>query len=146
MRNYIKIYIYINLNMETRANKIKTFNLILESFLAQTSPIVGTTYHFYFKKLISVNAPLPIKYASEHMLMFQDQIMSKDEAYFHSGDNDLSSKFNQVTELSKLPTDQVLSEIMRLKDIYYKLDKDSQKNVWDILQALLQLTIEYNKM
>jgi len=146
MRIYIKIYIYINLNMETRADKIKTFNLILESFLAQTSPIVGTTYHFYFKKLVSANAPLPIKYASDHMIMFKDQIMSKDEAYFNSSDDDLTGKFDQVTKLSKIPTDKILSEIMRLKDIYYNLDKDSQQNLWDILQALLQLTIEYNKM
>ena len=51
MRMYIKIYIY-NFNMETRSDKIKNFNLILESFLSQTSPIVGTTYHFYFKKLL----------------------------------------------------------------------------------------------
>jgi hypothetical protein len=132
--------------METRSDKIKNFNLILESFLSQTSPIVGTTYHFYFKKLITANAPLPIKYATEHMLLFKDQIMSKDEAYFHSNDNDLNSKFNEVTELSKLPTDKILSEIMRLKDIYYQLDKDSRENVWSILQALLQLTIEYNNL
>ena len=132
--------------METRSDKIKNFNLILESFLSQTSPIVGTTYHFYFKKLISSNAPLPIKYATEHMLLFKDQIMSKDEAYFNSNDDNLNSKFNEVTELSNLPTDKILSEIMRLKDIYYQLDKDSRENVWSILQALLQLTIEYNNL
>jgi hypothetical protein len=132
--------------METRADKIKTFNSILESFLAQTSNIVGTTYHYYFKKLVTSNAPLPIKYASEHMLMFKDQIMAKDERYFHSSDNNLNDKINQVTELSQLQPDKVLSEIMRLKDIYYKLDSDSQENVWQILQALLQLTIEYNEL
>ena len=42
--------------------------------------------------------------------------------------------------------DNTLSEIMRLKDIYYKLDKDSRENVWAILQALLQLSIEYNEL
>ena len=132
--------------METRTDKIKNFNLILESFLAQTSPIVGTTYHYYLKKIIKVNAPLPIKCATEHMLMFQDQIMNKNEKYFHNGDDELHNKFNEVTELSKIPTDQVLNEIMRLKDIYYKLDVDSRENVWAILQALLQLTIEYNNL
>ncbi len=135
--------------MDTRqekSDKIKNFNLILESFLTQTTPIVGTTYCYYFKKLISVNAPLPIKYACEHMLIFEKQIMSKDEAYFHNDHYNLTDKLNQVTELSNLPTDQILSEIMRLKDIYYKLDSDSKENVWQILQALLQLTIEYNSI
>ena len=134
--------------IETRKDKIKNFNLILESFLVQTSPIVGTTYLFYFKKLISVNAPLPIKYAIEHMLIFKDQILAKDEKYFNGEelDNELNDKFNEVTELSKLPTDKILSELLRLKDIYYQLDVDSRENVWSILQALLLLTIEYTNL
>ena len=131
--------------MASRTEKIKAFNAILESFLAQTSPLVGTTYHFYFKKLIKVNAPLPILYASQHLVVFKDQIMSKDEAYFHSANNELHSKFNEVTELANLPTDDVLGEILRLKDIYYQLDTESKENVWAILQALLQLSIEYSQ-
>jgi hypothetical protein len=132
--------------METRGGKIKAFNSILESFLSQTSPIVGTTYHFYFKKLIAYNAPLPINYASEHMLIYKDQILTQDEAYFHNADNGLDTKINKVTGAVQIPTDTVLSEIMRLTDIYYKLDPESRQNVWYILQALLQLTIEYNSL
>lgn len=133
--------------METRTDKIKKFNSILESFLSQTSPIVGSTYHFYFNKLIHVNAPLPIKYATKHMLVFQDQIMNKDENYFNNDQNDcLNDKFNEVSKASALPTDTILSEIMRLKDIYYQLDDESRENVWCILQALLQLTIEYQEL
>ena len=41
--------------------KVKEFNTIIESFLIQVSPIVGTSYHFYYKKLIKVNAVEPIK-------------------------------------------------------------------------------------
>ena len=41
--------------------KVKEFNQIIESFLIQVSPIVGTSYHFYYKKLIKVNAIEPIK-------------------------------------------------------------------------------------
>lgn len=133
--------------METKADKIKAFNSILESFLSQTTPLVGTTYHFYFKQLIRINAPLPIKCASEHMIMFKDQIMNKDESYFNgTNDSTVTNKFNEVTELSNLPTEQVISELLRLKDIYYQLDVSSRENVWAILQALLQLSIEYSQM
>lgn len=133
--------------METKADKIRAFNSILESFLAQTTPLVGTTYHFYFKQLVKVNAPLPIKCASEHMIMFKKQIMNKDESYFNgTEDSTVTNKFNEVTELSNLPTEQVISELLRLKDIYYQLDVDSRENVWAILQALLQLSIEYTQM
>jgi hypothetical protein len=129
MRNYINI----NLNMETRGEKIKAFN----SFLSQTSPIVGIPYHFYFKKLIGSNAPLAIKYASYHMLTYKDQLMSQDEAYFHNTDNGLDTKINKVTGAVQKPTDTGLCDIMRLTDIYYKLDLESRQNVWYILQALL---------
>jgi hypothetical protein len=132
--------------METKKDKIKNFNLILESFLSQTAPIVGTTYCFYFQKLIKTNAPLPIKYACEHFIGFKTQILNKDESYFHSDSEDLTSKFNEVTETSELSTENILSEIMRLKDIYYNLDVESRENVWNILQALLQLTIEYKEL
>lgn len=128
------------------SDKIKNFNIILESFLSQTSPLVGTTYHFYFKKLISYNAPLPIKYASEHMLLFKDHIMNRDEAYFHSDSCELKNKFNQISNSSVLARDTILDEILRLKDIYYQLDELSKENLWDILQALLQLVIEYDEL
>lgn len=123
--------------MENATDKIKLFNSILESFLLQTANIVGSTYHHYFVKLIKVNAPVPINYAINHLIVFKDQILSKNEDYF----NNESNYINNITEGS--PSDNTLSEIMRLKDIYYKLDVDSKENVWSILQALLQLTIEY---
>ena len=133
--------------MESRTDKIKKFNSILESFLSQTSPIVGSSYHFYFTKLILVNAPLPIKYSTRHMLDFKTQIMNKDENYFNNEqDDELNNKFNEVSKLSVYSTDKILGELLRLKDIYYKLDEESRENVWSILQALLQLTIEYKEL
>lgn len=131
--------------MTCKSDIIKNFNSILESFLSQTSSMegVGTTYIYYYKKLILVNAPLPIKYASEHMLMFKDQIINRDEAYFHNS-CEIKDKFNELT--NRLPRDTILDEILRLKDIYYKLDKESQDNLWQILQALLQLVIEYTNI
>jgi hypothetical protein len=35
-------------------------------------------------------------------------------------------------------------EIIKLKGIYTQLNKESKDNLWDILQALLQLSKEYN--
>ena len=132
--------------MTSRSEKIINFNMILESFLSQTSSIVGTTYHHYFKKLIKINAPLPIKYASEHMLMFRDQIMKRDEVYFNNNEDELKDRFIQSIDTNKLQQDTILDEILKLKDIYYGLDEASRENLWDILQALLQLVIEYNDL
>lgn len=123
--------------MENATDKIKLFNSILESFLLQTANIVGSTYHHYFVKLIKVNAPVPINYAINNLIVFKDQILSKNEDYF----NNETNYINNITDGE--PTDNTLNEIMRLKDIYYKLGTDSKENVWSILQALLQLTIEY---
>jgi hypothetical protein len=36
-------------------------------------------------------------------------------------------------------------EILKAKDIYLKLDKESKDNFWDILQVLLFLSNEYKK-
>ena len=128
--------------METRVNKIKTFNIIIEDFLKQTTPIVGTTYHHYFTKLIKANATLPIQYASSHLLKYKDKILTKDVSYF-SDKNNYSEQLNELE--SNYNNNDIMFEILRLKDIYYKLNESSRDNVWDILQALLQLTIEYNE-
>ena len=41
--------------MSNKITIIKEFNVILETFLSQLSPLIGTTYHHYFKKLTKVN-------------------------------------------------------------------------------------------
>ena len=129
--------------METRVDKIKTFNMIIEDFLKQTTPIVGTTYFYYFKKLIKVNATLPINYASSHLLKYKEKILNKDISYF-SDKNNISEEISELE--SKYNNNDIMFEILRLKDIYYKLNESSRDNVWDILQALLLLTIEYNEL
>jgi hypothetical protein len=123
------------------SEKIKQFNSILESFLLQTSSLVGTTYHTKFQKLIKMNALMPIQHASIHMITYADKILSKDETYF-TNENNYMEKINNIN----LENTTALNEIMRLKEIYYQLDNESKENVWSILQALLQLTIEYNEI
>lgn len=48
--------------------KIKTFNSIIESFLLQTSELVGTTYYAYFKKITKVNSLIAIENSVNFML------------------------------------------------------------------------------
>ena len=141
MRCYLKI-IYLIYNMATE--KIKTFNSIIESFLLQTSELVGTTYYTYFKKVVKVNSLIAIENGIRFMLPHKEKIFNKDESYF-TDDSTIVDKLNvlDVKTKASYSNEEILSEIFRLKDIYYKLDVDSKDNVWNILQALTQLTIEY---
>jgi hypothetical protein len=110
----------------------------LESFLLQTSQLYGTTYYAKFKQLIKVNSIMPIQHAVSHLLPFTDKILSKDETYFINETNYIEN-FNNIN----LENTTVLEEILKLKDIYHQLDTESKENVWSILQALLQLSIDY---
>lgn len=121
---------------------IKSFNSIIESFLLQTSELVGTTYYTYFKKVIKVNALIAIENAIIYLLPYKEKIFLKDETYFTNESNYID-KVNVSSIANRFSNDKVLSEIFRLKDIYYKLNEESKENVWAILQALVQLTLEY---
>lgn len=121
--------------------KIKQFNGILESFLLQTSQLYGTTYHSKFKQLIKINSIMPIQHAVSHLLPFKDKILSRDESYFIN-ENNYIENFNNIN----LENTTILEEILKVKDIYHQLDVESKENVWSILQALLQLSLEYNEM
>lgn len=122
------------------AEKIKIFNSIIESFLSQTTNVVGTTYYSYFKKIIKVNALMPIENGITQLLPFKDRIFDKDESYFKNEQN-YADKIN--IPMAQVSNDTIISEIFKLKNIYEKLDDESKSNVWDILQALVQLCIEY---
>ncbi len=120
----------------SKVNNIKEFNMIMESFLNQLSPLVGTTYFFYYKKLTKVNSVFPIQEFSKNVLPYKTQIMNKDEKYFSDTSN----------HKDKIQDDKTtLNEIMRLQDIYFKLDSDSKKEVWNIFQALTLLSEQYTQ-
>ena len=121
----------------SKVDHIKEFNTIMETFLNQLSPLVGTSYYFYYKKLIKVNAVLPIQQFAQNVLPYKQRIMNKDETYFADTDN----------HQEKIKDDEAtLNEILRLKDIYFKLDKDSQKEVWSYFKALTLLSEDYIKL
>lgn len=120
----------------SKVEKIKSFNEILETFLQQLSPIIGTTYHFYFQKLVKANAVMPIQQFLIEVIPFKDKIMSKDESYFLDIETNAEDKIQG--------DEQVLTEILRLKDIYSGLDNQSRQEVWNYFQALIVLSEEYS--
>ena len=120
----------------SKVEKIKSFNEILETFLQHLSPIIGTTYHFYFQKLVKANAVMPIQQFLVEVIPFKDKIMNKDESYFLDIENNAEDKIQG--------DEQVLTEILRLKDIYSGLDNQSRQEVWNYFQALIVLSEEYS--
>ena len=117
------------------SEKIKSFNEILCSFLIQIAPLVGSTYHSRIQVIIKCNSSLPIEQFLVHALPLRDKILIRDETYFIDKTTSYVQEGN--TKKSKL------DEILRLQDIYFKLDEKSKSNVWDIFQAMLVLGEEY---
>lgn len=126
----------------TKADIIKNFNSILSDFLKQVSPIIGTTYHHQFTQLIKINCVDPIINFSYYVHNSEEPlatyIETRDESYFKNTNNHKK----HIDELTN--SNNTLMEIIKLQGIYSQLNKESQDNVWDIFQALLQLSKEYN--
>lgn len=112
---------------------VKKFNEILGSFLVQITPLVGGKYHKKFTMATKFNSSLAIERFLVHALPVRDKILERDETYFTN--NDYSNEVENDEE--------TLNEIVNMKDIYTKLDKESIDNVWDIFQALLVLGEDY---
>ena len=82
------------------------------------------------------------------MVPLREKIFNKDETYFSNNDLYLEKVnadpiISNVAKKNNVNNDFVMHEIFRLKDIYYNFDENSKKNVWQILQALVQLSLEY---
>ena len=118
----------------TSQQKIKSFNSITKSFLQQMSPYLGTSYHYYFNQMIRVNAIAPIEQFGGYAIPLKNNIINKDEVFF------LNDK-NYEKYINK--TDKNFIELLKLKDIWHKLDEPSKENVWKIFHALLILSEEY---
>jgi hypothetical protein len=108
---------------------IKQFNDILESFIIQITPVVGSSVKTKFDLLVQMNSVLPIEKYLLYALPMRDQILNREESYFNNEENHKD--------------DEVLDLIISIKKVYHMMDKSSQKNIWDIFQALLLLGEEY---
>jgi hypothetical protein len=123
--------------MSNKIEKVKMFNQILESMVIQLSPVIGTTYHNKLLLIYNTNAILPIQMFLQQALPVKDKILNRDETYFEK--DEAREKLVDVDQ-------EYMSDILKLQDIYSKLDKNSRNNVWDIFQALLILACEYQTM
>jgi hypothetical protein len=119
----------------SKAETVKTFNDIVESFLVQYSKYLGTSYHHYFCKLAKMNALLPIQHFIFYGLPLQSQIIARDESYFTNLDNHKDNE--HIKEESKF------IEIMRLNGVFEQLDKTEKDGVWDYLHAMVEFAIKY---
>lgn len=141
------------------AEKIKDFNEILDSLLIQVSSHVGSSYHVQFKQIIKYNSILPIEQFLVFALPRKDKILSRNEEYFTTISNKNSVEnfcktvvnnkekiINNNDNIETSKYSKALDEIIRLQDIYTKLDNQSKSNIWDILQALLIIGEEYVKI
>lgn len=120
----------------SRVEKVKQFNVLMETFLGQISPLVGTSYRHYFEKLVKANAIMPIQQFYSYVAPYKNKIVNKDESYFR----DTCNFKEQITG------DSIFQEIIRLTNIYDKLDTSSKEQMWMYFQALLVLSEEYNKL
>ena len=116
------------------AEKIKTFNSILEDLLKKLEPIIGSSYHSYFTKYIKYNYVYPIQQFILYAIPMKEKILNRDETYFTNTENH-TEHFTGY--------DEGLQEILRLKGIWEKLDNKSKDGLWDITQVLLFTSLEY---
>ena len=121
----------------SKSEKIRNFNDILDTFLTQLSPTIGTSYQFYFKKLVKANATMAIQQFIAEVLPYKQKIINKDESYFLNIESEITSSISEEKKES------TLSEILRLKDVYKSLEFESQQEVWNYFQALIVLSEEY---
>lgn len=119
----------------SKIEKVKQFNTLMETFLGQISPLVGTSYKHYYEKLVKANAIMPIQQFYQYVSPYKNKIIGKDESYFR----DTGNFEEQITG------DSIFQEIIRLTNIYDKLDDASKEQMWMYFQALLVLSEEYHK-
>lgn len=118
-----------------KAKYIKSFNKLVSSLLSQLSPLIGSSYYSNFNKLIKYNSIIPINHFIENAYSYKNEIINKDEKYFNDYD------LNSINELNSDKT--LLDEVLRLKNIYNKVDEESKNNLWTYLQAMLGIAEEY---
>ena len=120
---------------------IKNFNTTVSEFLEQLSPNIGIAYFHSFSVLIKVNCTEPIqqfiKYIHHSEKPLAEYITTRNEAYFENTENH-KEYINTIDD-----SNMILMEILKAKDIYLNLNKESKDNFWDILQVLLFLSNEY---
>jgi hypothetical protein len=125
--------------------------ILIPLYLRSNKEITEGTLNDYLSKLnivhrLFTNTPLNTIQKTEIRKAIKGNKFDRsliDTSYFNDS-NTYSEELNNLK--NSYNENDIMYEILRLKEIYYKLNTTSQENVWDILQALLQLTIEYNEL
>jgi hypothetical protein len=115
---------------------VKEFNDIVNSFLIQITPIIGSTYHANFELITKLNSLIVIEQFMVHALPVRDKILNKDESYFLDTPCDNTNIDNQP----------IISELLKMRSIYTQLDVASKATLWDITSAMLYLGEEYIRL
>ncbi len=105
---------------------INKFNEISIDFLNQTAPLTGYSYLYKFKMLTQFNSIYAIDAFIQNVLPYKHKIITRNESFF----------LNKSIETS------YIDDIIGIKQIYHKLDKQSKNNIWDIIIALIYLAEE----
>lgn len=118
------------------AEKVKEFNLVLESFVQQMAPFIGSTYGVLLGQVVRANALLPIQKFQEYVVPHTERIMIKDEGFFLN-DN------NTKEILTGVDDQDIFDEIFKMKNVWANLSAESKENIWSYFQALVILCQEY---
>jgi len=110
-------------------NIIKQFNDISIEFMKQTEQITGTSYINQFKLMTRLNSLIAIDMYIKKILPYKYYIYNKDERFFINMDIDNSYM-------------AYFTDIIEIKYIFKKLDKDTKNNIWEYIQALTLLAEE----
>ena len=108
---------------------IKQFNDISIDFLTQTSPLVGSSYLYKYKLMTKVNCMYAIDLIIQNVLPFKNRIINRDETFFMNKSIDTSMN-------------NYMDDVIGIKQIYHTIDKQSKKNIWEIILALVYLAEE----
>ena len=100
---------------------INQFNTISLDFIKQTEKITGKSYINQFRLITSFNNIMPIEMYIKNILPYKRYIYNKDERFFINMNVDNMYYF---------------SDIIRIKNVFKHLDKDTKNNIWEYIQAL----------
>ncbi len=128
------------------ANPIIEFNTNLDSLLEYTMQICPTcttefidikrdilTYKSLINGALKMNQLIAIEKYTLYMLEHEEQINARDEVYF------ININLNSSTNM----TDRSLMEILKLKNIWHKLDINTRTKIFDFLIVLTYWARQY---
>lgn len=123
---------------------IKKFNNIVKDLLDDMTDVIGKNYLTKFKLITRINSGLPIKKFRLNVLKFKSYIVEKNQKYFEDDTIIINELDNSPDIENEKDKEYYLNEYYSFRDIYYGIDSNSRKNLWDILKVLIFLCESYH--